>query len=1300
MANTSDYENIHKLVSQAVLRGNSGTQRTNVNPLLGTSTTPATFNPGSERPEKDQGFNLGQGFIDVLSSGTYATAGIGQKVGENLKAFKEEEDMGGLLDLVNPFSAIGAAGGGLQNRRTWTNNLEEWGADEKTSQWAGLALDIALDPLWLIPGGAIAKGIVGTTKGAALASAATKGGITLSKDAFKSAAEITGLPATRAVSAQSGGVTIADEAQQFFPQGTNPSRFQNLLEGVRQSNVDEYAAWNAGRAQRKELRRAKREGDFTEGPAPQAPESGIIASAIADVSPAAAKSTKVIKDEGSVTAEKVSSEIADSIDAGAAAKAVPDEAKDFSAGVEKAEIATGTRSINDVVREQIEPGRKSYMASKGLDDVEVNYKQVQASSRANEIAENYAKMVNDPTNPAVISSYRRLLEESKEQLDYIVNKEGIDVRFVDEDPYVLKNADGSPRLNADGVTMPDSGAMKADLSNKVLKVYKTQGDQAHPLWSNAENDIFRAVHDFFGHGASGRGFSAGGEEAAWLSHSKMYSAEARKAMTTETRGQNSYYNKFGQFAPQKAGFLNEEFIVTPTEYSAFERRVEGTNSYIGRVTAALQEFSDEVLTTLGLVFSPIKGVKAYSAEEIKSIRSMVDEIAQTESFATNTVEAQDTLKLLNALTDLISAPSAGKYASLSGGEGSITGLLELAERAFDVADPVIQNSQQRALAVLRQELDKPIDATDLLESALRAENRVVTDPKPFSPTQWAPKVATYGKPGFSKDKIAKYFPDDELLADSDLSAIAFGTKQVKAGTQAEGKLARRQEIIWDRFRTRNVDLLDDAAKREQGDWMAENSIENSQLFTHMADGTLVGQGMLPTSIPAATLTVQNGRVTTTLGTIIQNLGKVINRTGPQMGGLPTTQITGGRVARATPTENKAIVSLEGGALEEITVPRAQPLEELGGSGRNAREFVPGARLETPEIKKMRAALKKRGRGIELDSYPVELQSWILAKLDGITANVKKNGIKDARLSDMATDSEALAIRLWDEMPAIKSMSDARLLSTLGPEAVAMLAKKPARRYYIEAPIARELGIPDTAGIGRSTITQGTRNERGAILRDPESGVPVDGSGNVISEKRGIEGGFLDENGQVQKGGKVTDYRIQTDEGKNFTGRVNSKYAAQSGGGAQQLAGLQAVRATIGSINEGIAQGTMRNSKEQAKLLTDVMSSLGIKVAENATPAKVFKTFQQNAPKRFEEIIGMIESAAKSESVTYQLKTVFPMATKENLSLMKAIERIDLGELQQRTVNFTEDALALVDESCALLSAKPAGTILNEIMRGF
>lgn len=84
------------------------------------------------------------------------------------------------------------------------------------------------------------------------------------------------------------------------------------------------------------------------------------------------------------------------------------------------------------------------------------------------------------------------------------------------------------------------------------------GGEPHPLLSHLTawiingvqlnyNDVFRAVHDCFGHAAEGYEFGARGEENAWIHHSMTLTTWAQRALTTETRGQNSWVN-FGPYS--------------------------------------------------------------------------------------------------------------------------------------------------------------------------------------------------------------------------------------------------------------------------------------------------------------------------------------------------------------------------------------------------------------------------------------------------------------------------------------------------------------------------------------------------------------------------------------------------------------------------------------------------------------------------------------------------------------------------------------------------------------------------------
>lgn len=148
------------------------------------------------------------------------------------------------------------------------------------------------------------------------------------------------------------------------------------------------------------------------------------------------------------------------------------------------------------------------------------------------------------------AAYAAFCSETVRQFHFLVGRPrygglGLTVRVVDDDPY------------------PDAAAMVADIRERRLRVFATAASRnPHPYLSDAENDMFRAVHDAFGHAASGRGFDPHGEEAAWLKHAAMYSPLARRAMTTETRGQLCALilrSPDGRFPRQKAALLPRRF---------------------------------------------------------------------------------------------------------------------------------------------------------------------------------------------------------------------------------------------------------------------------------------------------------------------------------------------------------------------------------------------------------------------------------------------------------------------------------------------------------------------------------------------------------------------------------------------------------------------------------------------------------------------------------------------------------------------------------------------------------------------
>ena len=144
-----------------------------------------------------------------------------------------------------------------------------------------------------------------------------------------------------------------------------------------------------------------------------------------------------------------------------------------------------------------------------------------------------------------IPYYKKFIQETNMQYQTLLDA-GMKFEVVDGDPYTPNRAGHQQMI--------------ADMENGTLKVLATEsgfGNDAtsklNPMLAESiytdvngrvmlENDVFRAVHDTFGHGMRGNTFGPIGEYNAWLAHKEMYSPDARRVMTTETLGQNTFTN--------------------------------------------------------------------------------------------------------------------------------------------------------------------------------------------------------------------------------------------------------------------------------------------------------------------------------------------------------------------------------------------------------------------------------------------------------------------------------------------------------------------------------------------------------------------------------------------------------------------------------------------------------------------------------------------------------------------------------------------------------------------------------------
>lgn len=203
----------------------------------------------------------------------------------------------------------------------------------------------------------------------------------------------------------------------------------------------------------------------------------------------------------------------------------------------------------------------------------------------NKVAKLYdALPEDDSSNPEVVQAYENLTTEVLEQHKAMLGS-GLKIELVEENPY------------------KSSKEMVEDVKRGNLKVQRTDAQtfgsspdvfqkSNHPMLKDSGftdingkpllvNDVFRGVHDYIAHAAFGSTFGPLGEEAAWKAHlATIKDPLARRALTTETRGQNSWVNYRdemirdgqptkkgdpGYVAPQDRPFAVQKFALLPEE---------------------------------------------------------------------------------------------------------------------------------------------------------------------------------------------------------------------------------------------------------------------------------------------------------------------------------------------------------------------------------------------------------------------------------------------------------------------------------------------------------------------------------------------------------------------------------------------------------------------------------------------------------------------------------------------------------------------------------------------------------------
>lgn len=113
--------------------------------------------------------------------------------------------------------------------------------------------------------------------------------------------------------------------------------------------------------------------------------------------------------------------------------------------------------------------------------------------------------------------------------------------------YTIEKIDGEPYAN--------QAEMRNSWKNtKEVKISIDYSD--HPVFSVADNVIFRCVHDFIVHILGNHPFGDKGEIASYNLHAKLAPPDALPALFTEIVGQACYAVEYGSFPEQKIAVLD------------------------------------------------------------------------------------------------------------------------------------------------------------------------------------------------------------------------------------------------------------------------------------------------------------------------------------------------------------------------------------------------------------------------------------------------------------------------------------------------------------------------------------------------------------------------------------------------------------------------------------------------------------------------------------------------------------------------------------------------------------------------
>ena len=280
--------------------------------------------------------------------------------------------------------------------------------------------------------------------------------------------------------------------------------------------------------------------------------------------------------------------------------------------------AAGNRLFNEPIKAVAEIANRYYQRAFGTQRPDFQGTRQLDKERAKRISDAFDAMKHSPNDPKVREAYNALAKETIDQYQAFLDA-GYVVEINNEEPYANSQEmiDDLRKNKRIKIFSTESGfggtpiTAKQRKENPLLAKTKFKDVNGQPM---LVNDLFRAVHDFFGHAELGNSFGPLGEENAWNVHARMYSPVARRAMTTETRGQNSFVNFSG---------VNEE--ADKIREQSRKLREEGKLEEALKLTDEIYEKTSFADQKVGLLPEEFSQIDEEIAEEAAVEEEVIDE---------------------------------------------------------------------------------------------------------------------------------------------------------------------------------------------------------------------------------------------------------------------------------------------------------------------------------------------------------------------------------------------------------------------------------------------------------------------------------------------------------------------------------------------------------------------------------------------------------------------------------------------------------------------------------------------------